>query len=820
MSKSEIDEPIDGVSVLRQFLEELWFDAAPSLAKLSSFQRERLCYIRDELLEMKEPSQIAHYLGFIARAFEAVKVSQSTVISIHQFALQCHPTHTAALDASIRIFSRLNRWSMVLKLLKLKSTKGTSKERLETLYEMGHVYMGFYGSEEGLNSVLSSVESLNVSEGGAETDLWFTLVTLGTEKFKPSRYQRVLKRLNHIEDFGFRSALTRIGVDHALLAGDLTGLLAGLGESSVDGLRRTVIQLTAMFKQRRVPEGLSDFSGELTERERFSLSALNELLFRSGFFDRRPDCDDPQAWVLGWLLGVDHRDSSDIDRAFQMTQSDDKLGSLVALVSLVNQSSDTLLTRIQTQHLLRRSPLLGQMKLMQTLWSSERFRDLAQLLSEIVKKRPPSMPEGLTTFRGAEILEAENQLETAQQQFLALLKQYPKDWQIWASAVRCGLKCTGMISELLRSTIPVSTLEEHGRLVVESWLLLEESATGSQGPEAIKDAAAVLDAHGIECDLSVPRLTLLTRLRDVILAPSLSMRRFRIYPVEPHQSEKLGVHVYVALEWLLVQSPGQLTQAQINGLIGALADEPDGYGVALHILRNNGLKADRVDEVLGAKMPQQSTTFLAASERIVRRRRLPIGVEETGDLGYLIGRRLHPGMGHELVSLRAWTMVFATQDWSQAMEVWASLVKKSVGCLSAELGLVCGFVQVYKTREERKTHLEVLHGQLTNEALRRILRSWDTLLDSRANPQGNTIANASHGIDEIVQDCVRLYGAREVEALSNTLGRLERAGWSKSLSASMSAHLAKAQELSGDILSAFRTHERIDPAERCQISNI
>ncbi len=75
-------------------------------------------------------------------------------------------------------------------------------------------------------------------------------------------------------------------------------------------------------------------------------------------------------------------------------------------------------------------------------------------------------------------------------------------------------------------------------------------------------------------------------------------------------------------------------------------------------------------------------------------------------------------------------------------------------------------------------------------------------------------------MDEILRDCVKLYGSREVEALSNTLGRLERTGWSKPLSALMSAHLAKAQELSGDILSAFRTHEQIIPGDRCQISNV
>jgi tetratricopeptide (TPR) repeat protein len=825
VGKSEIVEQIDGLSVLRQFLEELWVELSPSLAKLSDFQQSRLSYIRDELLELKEPTQIAHYLGFIAHAFETAQVSQTTIISIYQFALQCQPTYMPALDASIRIFSRLNRWSMVLKLLKLKSTKGTAREKVRTFYEMAHVYLGFYGSEKGLNSVLESVEGLSDNEGLAESDLWFTLVTLGSKQFKRERYLRVLKRLNNLEDFEFRSALARMGTDHAMLSSDLPGLLAGLGESSVGGARRTLTQLSSMLVQRRVPDGLSDFGDDLTQREQFSLASLNQLLFHRGFFDNQPNQEAPESWVLGWLLGAEHREPTDIDRAFQLTHNDAELGSLVALVTLVSQPGTTMLTRIQTQHLIRRSPLLGQMKLMQTLWSNNRPSDLGKLLKEIDNQRPSSIPGSLTTFRKAEVLELEGHLLEAAQQFEALLEQEPTDWLIWAATVRLTLKMSGAISETLRTTMPVSTLDERGRLVTEAWLSLEMAARVPQDwADCVCTVGARLTEQGIPCDTSLSAPELLARLREVVLAPSLSVRRFRVYPVEPHNDRRPSLHCYVALEWLLAQAPGQTTEAQLHGLLSSLADEPDAYGVALRILRNNCFNTERVDEVLCSKLPQQFNTLLAASERIVRRRFMSVGVEETGDLAFLIGRRLQPGIGHELVSLRAWTIVLSTNDWVQAMDIWASLLAKSVGCLSAELGMVCGFVHAHKTKNERRSQFESLESQLSNGGLKRVLKSWSTLIETGAGAQSSpaptqTVPTA-HAVDDILQDCVSLYGSREVEALSNALARLERAGCSKTLHAMMSAHLAKAQELSGDILSAFRTHERIAPSDRCQISNV
>lgn len=816
-----MEAQIDGIAVLRQFLEELWVELSPSLAKLNDCQQSRLAFIRDELFELKEPGQIAHYLGFIAQTFEAVHVPQTTIISIYQFALQCEPTHTPALDASIRIFSRLNRWSMVLKLLKLKSTRGTAKEKLQTFYEMAHVYMGFYGSEAGLKSVLTSVDHLDVTEGLPETDLWFTLVTLGSNQFKRARYQRVLKRLNNLEDFEFRSALARMGTDHAMLARDLPGLLAGLSEQSVEGPRRILIQLASMLVQRRVPDGLSAFGFELTQREQFSLASLNQLLFHRGFFDNSPKQEESTSWVLGWLFGAECRDPSDIDRAFQLTQNDDELGALVALVTLVSQPGKMRLTRIQTQHLMRRSPLLGQMILMQTLWSNERMGGLSQLLKEITEHRPSSMPESLPALRKAEILEFEGHLQDAERQFAELLKTDPTDWFVWASTVRLRLKRTGAMPDVLRNAMPVSTLEERGRVAIEAWLSLEDAAHVPQDwADCVQVVGAVLSEQGIPCDTSLPAPQLLAQLRDVILAPSLALQAFRVYPVEPNVGQRPSIHCYVALEWLLAQGPGQTTDEQLHGLLSSLSDEPDAYGVALRILRNNDFNADRVDEVLSSKLPQQFPTLLAASERIVRRRFMPVGVEETGDLGFMIGRRLQPGIGHELVSLRAWTVVFSTQDWAQAMELWGNLLTKSVGCLSAEFGMVCGFVHVYKTREERKNHLDTLETQLSNGALKQVLRSWATLLEMEPSAQILTAQVRGQSVDDTLQDCVRLYRSREVEALSNALGKLERAGWSRALSALMSAHLAKAQELSGDILSAFRTHERIIPSDRCQTSNV
>ena len=124
MNPSDKQLPIDGMGMLHQLVDELWVEAASELDALNSFQSKRLSLIRDELLELDEPAEVARYLVLLARVFESMNVSEEVVISIYQFALQCHPTCYPALIESIRIFSRLGRWSMVLRLLKIKARLG------------------------------------------------------------------------------------------------------------------------------------------------------------------------------------------------------------------------------------------------------------------------------------------------------------------------------------------------------------------------------------------------------------------------------------------------------------------------------------------------------------------------------------------------------------------------------------------------------------------------------------------------------------------------------------------------------------------------
>ena len=41
-------------------------------------------------------------------------------------------------------------------------------------------------------------------------------------------------------------------------------------------------------------------------------------------------------------------------------------------------------------------------------------------------------------------------------------------------------------------------------------------------------------------------------------------------------------------------------------------------------------------------------------------------------------------------------------DWSDAVNIWTELLDKSVGCYSAEIGIVCGFRFLDLTCEDKR----------------------------------------------------------------------------------------------------------------------
>ena len=65
-------------------------------------------------------------------------------------------------------------------------------------------------------------------------------------------------------------------------------------------------------------------------------------------------------------------------------------------------------------------------------------------------------------------------------------------------------------------------------------------------------------------------------------------------------------------------------------------------------------------------------------------------------------------------------------------------------------------------------------------------------------------------MDDVLRDCVRFYGAKQVEAQSSIAAAIERLGITDAVGAVLLEHLAKSHELAGDMLSAFRTFKRIN----------
>ncbi|MGB0646400.1 MAG: tetratricopeptide repeat protein, partial [Bradymonadia bacterium] len=139
---------------------------------------------------------------------------------------------------------------------------------------------------------------------------------------------------------------------------------------------------------------------------------------------------------------------------------------------------------------------------------------------------------------------------------------------------------------------------------------------------------------------------------------------------------------------------------------------------------------------------------------------------------------------------------------------------KSVGCYSAEIGVVCGFRFLEFTHDGKQDYLTRLHELLNNGALKRLVGHWSAIVDGRMNARSIERSSETLSMDDVLRDCVRLYGAKQVEAQSSVTADIERLGISDAVGAVLLEHLAKAQELAGDVLSAFRTFERIPTNER------
>ena len=256
-------------------------------------------------------------------------------------------------------------------------------------------------------------------------------------------------------------------------------MLTGLKDGSIVGAQRVVSQLLAMLVQKRVPSCLTQ-PLELTKREQLSLEALNSLFFHLGYFDETPPLETPQTWVIGWLFSRETVSDSDIDRALQYTQNDDELSAIVALIALVRQRDDGLLTPIQTQHLLRRSPLLGQIKIMKTLWSIGKFEQLQDTLNEMEKKSCSSIPPAFIQFRRAEVLECQGQLEAALGIYERLLEHSAQDWFLWSSITRLRLKKGESFSIEWMRVMPVFSVDDDSRVALMLWRELEEAFERSE----------------------------------------------------------------------------------------------------------------------------------------------------------------------------------------------------------------------------------------------------------------------------------------------------------------------------------------------------
>ena len=779
---------MDGVATLRAFLDEVWGALKAEQAPLNQPTRFRLDYMRNELLQMQDPREIANSLYLLGRQVERHQPNSPHVIAFFQFALQCNPDHGGAMTAAIRKFRRLGRWSMVLKLLRLQSDSSPGVLSAESLVRMAHIYLSFYNSRKGLSSVLSQLRSVETDTALSFADeLWLILIGESDTNGSMARLNRVVDTLNAAGDIEFSHALMGRFADLAVLRGDLASMLSLESKTGLEPARRLLLSLRSLIIQRRVPQGVELDGVPLTDRARLSLEMVQALLYERGFFDQTTETSDPRAWLVAWLIGAEARSSAASDQAMQYAQDVDELRELVHLVVALNASKMNHLSPIQRRYMASSPQLLCILRMQQTLLVEGRLEELAVCLELGLTPNVPAHIRRIMSFRKAQLKESQSDFAGALAGYRSLLDKDPSCWISWSSVLRVMFAMKQPNIEQLFESAPLRGIDAESHRVVEAWIALEQGLLRTDG--------------------SSPDISKTHELRARILGtPSGELPEW-IWPVVAPSSGIISLHTFLAIGWTFDGAP--VTNANLENLLELIPDTQDAYGLALGVLQTRGLDDDALDEHLAIKLPQQSTAFLAVAERTVRRRSHLLTPEHIGDLGSLLSRRFEPSIAHELVSARAWNLGLHCGKWTDAITVWRSLLGRAVGCLSAELGMLCGLASAGLNNEELTDALTNLDDLFSDEILRQISINWFEQASTHHAPNVEPPHIDSQSMGSILSGLRMSQKERRPEDLARWIAILDRHGCSMELNCALNAHLAEAQELGGDVLSALRTHQSL-----------
>lgn len=776
-------DAVDGIATLQTFLDEIWSALQIEHLPLSQDVRLRLDYLRRELLDVTDPVSAADGLFALGRQLERYDPNLTQIIAFFQFALQCDPHHTNAMNAALRRFRRLGRWSMVLKLLQLRSHQGGSNQQAHSYLEMARIYRDFYASQKGLSFALNSLVKLEKTQPLAFQDaLWTVFATFGHSQWTHERFARVINTLQENGDRGVAQVLIEKAADQAIISGDLNAML-GFEPMVVKGsVRSVLLRLRATLIQRRVPEGLEFSRQALTQRAQLSLDALNQLLYQKGYFDHVDQVQLQNAWVLGWLFGDMTRSSSDTDRALQISDSFEGLRPLVHLVALTQTDGYSALSSIQWRLLAKTSQLLPMLRVQHDLIEQNLIDQFASYLEAQDSVTLAPFGRRINAFRRAEIFEHDGFLKKAAKAYAALFAEEPDCWVAWSSLVRVKYKLPGHSPSDMFDSAPLSSIDAESCRLVEAWIRAETVATTTS-----MNAEELLG------------------MRDEVLGRALLVPNQRIWPITNSGPRLISLHIFQAVGWCLFDR--SVTEAQRQDVLDFLPDDPSTYGLALSLLQTFQRSDDWIDEQLAGKFPQQVSTFLSIAERLIRKRGRAVSPEDIGDLGVLLSKHFEPALGHELVSLRAWDMALSDGEWVEAFSVWHTLVLKGVGCLSAELGLLCSFATESFSREEMAVSLSNVSSAFSNQEFAQIGSNWLELLSGDEDLEQAARINDDADMIQTVSALIHNYRQRRPEQRARWVSSLERQGCSSVLRQALRAHLADAQELGGDVLSALRTHQ-------------